>query len=80
MPPTAATIVRELQASPREPRSDEYWYGVRAVLAFRLQETAAVPARYPMGTVQADAYYAGVQEGHQVARDRGIPSRIEARK
>lgn len=72
---TAAAITRGLQNRPREPRSDEYWHGVRAVLAFRLREAPTVPARYPMGSVQADAYYAGVHEGHQVARDRGIPSR-----
>lgn len=49
----------------RDPRSDEYKAGVRAQLARLIEGT---PLRYPyrMGTAQADAYFAGMDEGRDV--------------
>lgn len=52
---------------PRDPRSAEYKEGVRACLAYRVTG-ARLRSPYPMGTVQADAFYAGVDEGNQLWR------------
>lgn len=49
----------------RDPRSDEYKAGARAVLMFLL-EGAPMPRPFEMGTAQADAFYAGVDEGRGV--------------
>jgi hypothetical protein len=51
----------------RDPRSDEYKAGVRAVLNYRIAGER-IYRPYPMGTTQADAFYAGVDEGHQIWR------------
>jgi len=51
----------------RDPRSAEYKEGVHAVLKFQVGGTR-MPRPYRMGTVQADAFYAGVDEGHQIWR------------
>ena len=67
-----AALVQELYAKaftgPRDPRSAEYKAGVRAALFFRLAGKA-IPRPYAMGTVQADAYYADIDEGHRIFRD-----------
>ena len=56
---------------PRAPRSDEYRRGVMDVLRFRLgEENAAIwKNQYKLGTAQADAYFAGCDEGHRLARE-----------
>ena len=51
----------------RDPRSAEYKEGVRAALEFRVSGKR-LPRPYRMGTVQADAFYAGVDEGNQLWR------------
>ncbi len=53
--------------TPRDARSSEYKEGVRAVLTYRVKgERMRCP--YQPGTAQADAYYAGVNEGHHIWR------------
>ena len=56
---------------PRAPRSDEYRRGVIDVLRLRLDgENAAIwKNQYKLGTTQADAYFAGCDEGHRLARE-----------
>jgi hypothetical protein len=52
---------------PREPRSSQYKAGARAALAFRT-ERAPIPQPYPVGSVEADAFSAGIEEGHAIWR------------
>lgn len=57
----------------RDPRSNEYKNGFRASAFNRLladtypQHRKVLP--YPIGSVQADAYFAGAEEGVRVALD-----------
>jgi len=68
---TAYEIFDAAFAKPRDPRSSEYKQGVMDVLKFRLGEANEVfgKKRYLLGTVQADAYFAGCDEGHRLARE-----------
>jgi hypothetical protein len=56
---------------PRDPRSDEYRHGVIDILKCRLHEAneAFGKKQYVVGTAQADAYFAGCDEGHRLAND-----------
>jgi hypothetical protein len=45
------------------PRSAVYREGMLSVFRFR-RTGRAIPHPYEMGTVEADAYYAGVERGH----------------
>ena len=56
---------------PRDPRSDEYKAGVLNILRFRLGELNGKAGHCPyyIGTAQADAYFAGCDEGHRLARE-----------
>ena len=55
---------------PRDPRSDEYRRGVIDILKFRLGEERALGKnQYKIGTAQADAYFAGCDEGHRLAQE-----------
>jgi hypothetical protein len=65
----AHEIFREAFDNPRDPRSDEYKNGVIAVLRFRLGESTEVRCGYRIGSAQADAYFAGCDEGHRLARE-----------
>lgn len=65
----AYEIFREAFDGPRDPRSDEYKHGVIDVLRFRIGESNAVSCGYRIGSVQADAYFAGCDEGHRLARE-----------
>ena len=47
----------------RDPRSEEYKAGVMAALCFRINGQK-IPHPYALGTAQADAFYAGIDEGH----------------
>lgn len=49
----------------RDPRSEEYKAGVRALLTQRLTKNQ-VPFPYEIGTAGADAYFAGIDEGFVV--------------
>lgn len=55
-------------------RSAEYKQGVRDVLRYRLGVTRHVSGLcdYTLGTVQADAYLAGCDEGHRIAREHFV--------
>jgi hypothetical protein len=60
-------------AKPRDPRSKEYRQGVIDILKYRLGETKEVLGKKQyadaLGTAQADAYFAGCNEGHRLARE-----------
>lgn len=51
----------------RTPRSTEYQTGTRAALAFRLERKDIEPPYQP-GTAAADAFFAGIAEGHALWR------------
>lgn len=51
----------------RTPRSAEYQTGTRAALAFRLERKNIEPPYQP-GTAAADAFFAGIAEGHALWR------------
>ena len=51
----------------RTPRSAEYQTGTRAALAFRIERKDIDPP-YQAGTAAADAYFAGLAEGHALWR------------
>lgn len=67
----AYEIFDEAFLKPRDPRSDEYRHGVIDILKFRLREAneASGKHQYKLGTAQADAYFAGCDEGHRLARE-----------
>lgn len=67
----AYEIFDEAFSKPRDPRSDEYRHGVIDILKFRLGEAneAFGKPKYKLGTAQADAYFAGCDEGHRMARE-----------
>ena len=50
-----------------DPRSPEYRRGMLDVIRYRL-EGAWIVVPYRLGTAQADAYFAGNDRGHMVAR------------
>ena len=52
---------------PRDPRSSQYKAGARAALVFRTEEPP-IPRPYPAGSVEADAFTAGIEEGHAIWR------------
>ena len=55
----------------RDPRSDEYRHGVREALQYKLGEIneACGRKKYVMGTAQADAFWAGWDEGWRRAME-----------
>lgn len=65
----AEILYQEAFSGPRAPRSPEYLAGVLATLKFRLGEAESMPLPYTVGTAQADAWFAGTNEGHRIARD-----------
>jgi len=68
----AAQIYHAAFQKPRTPRSEPYKRGVRAALERLIDggpEISRVrPAEYQPGTVEFDAWLAGVEEGHMRAR------------
>ena len=60
----------------RAPRSDAYREGCRAALAYRILGQK-MPTEYAAGTCEADAWSAGVAEGHSLAK-AGAPAVGEA--
>jgi hypothetical protein len=69
---TAMTIATQLYEkafhSTRDPRSEVYKAGVLDTLNFK-ESGSKLPHPYPLGTVEADAWFAGNQEGHSLWRD-----------
>jgi hypothetical protein len=51
----------------RTPRSAEYKAGTRALLENRIEQKDIVPP-YQAGTTEADAYFAGIEEGKSIWR------------
>ena len=66
-PLTAQAIFDEAFKPGRAPRSDAYKQGVMACLRLRVDGLAYEACPYPEGSAQADAYFAGVEEGRQLA-------------
>ncbi len=66
---TASDLFEKFFTGPREIRSHEYKKGVMAALLFRLGESLSIPCEYAAGSVQADAYRAGIDEGNFIARN-----------
>lgn len=58
---------------PRDPRSDAYKLGVRSLLNSRVTKTP-LARPYAAGTVEFDAFFAGVDEGHTVWRQYQVPA------
>jgi hypothetical protein len=52
----------------RDPRSDQYRQGARSILVHRLRGSALPAIPYRLGTPEADAYFAGQDEGRAIAR------------
>ncbi len=52
----------------REPRSPAYKTGVLAAIKYRMGEYPDITYNYQPGTAEADAFHAGVDEGHAIAR------------
>lgn len=65
----AYEIFRAAFEGPRDFRSDEYKNGVIDVLRVHLAEVPEVRCGYRIGSAQADAYFAGCDEGHRRARE-----------
>jgi hypothetical protein len=63
----ARGLFMEAFSVPRTLRSDEYKSGVFAALQFCFEEIDKKRCPYPEGSVQADAWFAGVDEGHSIA-------------
>lgn len=62
----ARRLFDEAFSRPREPRSPEYRRGVLDALRYRfgLTETLRLPEAFETGTAAADAWFAGIEEGH----------------
>jgi len=52
----------------RDPRSAEYKAGALYILQFKAGEIDRTPPPYKSGTVQADAWFGGTNEGHIIWR------------
>jgi hypothetical protein len=63
----ARELFMEAFSVPRNLRSGEYKGGVLAALKFRLGEIEQMRCPYPEGLAQADAWFAGADEGHFIA-------------
>lgn len=51
---------------PRDPRSREYMAGIAAALDKRAGLVQHIRTPHKVGTAQADAWFAGVREGHNL--------------
>lgn len=60
---------KAFQGTTRTPRSPAYKHGVRAALRYRC-EGRPIALPYRAGTAEADAYWAGLNEGHALWRER----------
>lgn len=73
---TPQQIFDDAFSRPRDPRSDEYKRGVFNALNYRLGVVQGLNCPYPVGSAQADAWFAGTSEGYALAaEERG---RVEA--
>lgn len=60
----ADSLYQSAFQGPRTPRSHEYKAGVYDALRFRAGVEPMRPCPHLVGSVQADAWYSGVEEGH----------------
>jgi hypothetical protein len=60
---TADELFEDIFSKPRDPRSIEYKRGVLSALRLRLEQMT-ISNPFPAGTAAADAFDAGVEEGH----------------
>lgn len=67
----AREIFQQAFDRPRDERSLEYKNGVLDTLMLRFGDIASARCPYPIGTAQADAYFAGCGEGHQLFKASG---------
>ena len=67
--PDAQTLFNRAFPATREPRSEAYKAGVLAAIKFRLGEAEHIDCPYRAGSVWADAFHAGADEGHVIARN-----------
>jgi len=65
----AKRLVEEAFARLRAPRSNEYKLGVLAALKFRI-DGVRINCPFPEGTAEADAFYSGTTEGHEIWREQ----------
>lgn len=61
----------------RAPRSDAYREGCRAALEYRILGRSMGPG-YPAGCCEADAWVAGVEEGHAIWRRKHEAANLTA--
>jgi hypothetical protein len=61
-------------SEPRNPRSGEYKAGVLAALWHHAHDGEPIRCPYASGTAQADAWFAGVDEGHSIWRESREPN------
>lgn len=64
---TVDRILNEAFPTTRPPRSPEYKQGVLAALKFRIEKTEVLNP-FAEGTAASDAFYSGLEEGHQLWR------------
>lgn len=64
---TVESLMAEAFSPGRQPRSAEYQAGVKSMLAHHI-EGKGLAAPYPQGTAQADAFFAGWEEGKSIWR------------
>jgi len=61
---TAQTLFDRAFFPGRPARSNPYRSGVMDALRFRLGESEHIQCPFPQGSVELDAYFSGVDEGH----------------
>jgi hypothetical protein len=77
-PMLVETLMRASFDRPRTPRSKAYMQGAQWVLDFRIRGHRP-PCPYKAGTAEADAFFAGRDEGNEIWRiyQAGYPAIIE---
>jgi len=65
----AQQIYQEAFSTSRDPRSTPYKRGVLDTLKYRLGEIDTLRSPYTVGSTEFDAWKAGSNEGHHLARD-----------
>ncbi len=72
------SLMAEIFGGPREPRSDAYKAGVRAVLSKHFEGVLVRDQlHYPAGSAERDAFFAGADEGHNKVRE--LPPRVKTK-
>ena len=74
---TAQAVFDKAFTPGRNPRSDAYKQGVMDCLRIRVDGEVPKKCPYILGTAEADAYFAGVDEGRVLAPVDGAPFGFE---